>query len=396
MSGWPGSLFRHGRYAWNNGDNAALLLARKIGWALTPSVTVVESHHEDSAPSFAYQGRYHRYCLDYLEIQRNPTGSSHRTIRRYHLVRPVAPVTADVDIHLVERVATAPAPAQGTFVDFPLRLHFMLDTSKGVAHAMKHVSRRERQNFARFRRAASWQWRESTDLREFLRFYREAYLPTMRQRHGEFGRVEPEDSAVDCVFRRGRFFVLSNEDGPVAGMACRWNGRRRRLTVRLLGVAGGETHRYSHGAMKLLYAYLIEWAADHGVETIDYQGAEAFLSKGTVQWKRRVSSMVVRAPNHFGCSTVRMYIRRDTDQVRDFLVANPLYTLDESGAFMPTYFFDDQRPARHDLPGTCGIVTNSRDIHLDRLLANTSRGPRPPEVGHERRSVLVSWWRVGR
>jgi hypothetical protein len=365
----------HSRYAWRNGDTAAVLAARRLWRSVNPCVTVVRSDHGGKSPSLAYQGRYGHYCLDYLEKLRAGTGQDHssRTVRRHYVDDPAKPVSVDADIHLVERPAGRSAPPQDAFVDFPLRLHFMLDTSKGLADTMKHVSRRERENFKRFRLARPWNWRESTELGEFLHFYRYAYVPTMAWRHGALARVEPEDSAVTCVLRRGRFFLLSDEDGPVAGIACRWDGRNRQLTVRLLGVMGGETGHYSAGAMKLLYANLIDWAVRNGVDTIDYQGTEPFLSKGTLQWKRRVSSTVMRAPNFLGDSTIRMYVRRDTDSIREFLVANPVLTEDQDGTLVPTYFYDDRRLPRRDLPGECGTTGAAREIHLDQLLQYTPR-----------------------
>lgn len=74
-------------------------------------------------------------------------------------------------------------------------------------------------------------------------------------------------------------------------------------------------------------------------------------------------------PNHFATKRVRLYVRRDTAAVRDFLVANPLLCLDASGVLQPVYFTDAQRQPRLDISSQCSEMPEPRTVDLDTFLA---------------------------
>ncbi|HET6858674.1 MAG TPA: hypothetical protein VFH94_16490, partial [Streptomyces sp.] len=157
------------------------------------------------------------------------------------------------------------------------------------------------------------------------------------------------------------------------GVLCHWSDDRRTLTTRLLGVRHGDQRHYDEGAFKAVYHLLLRWAREHHVERVDFFGTEAFLSKGIFQWKRKFGTRVTLPPNHFADKRIRLCVRRDTPQTRDFLVANPLLCLEpgaEGPALVPTYFTDAHRPPRSDISASCPGLPEPRIVDLDAFLAD--------------------------
>ncbi len=137
------------------------------------------------------------------------------------------------------------------------------------------------------------------------------------------------------------------------------------MTSRLLGVLDGAQEYYAAGALKVMHFLLIRWAGEHGVRQLDFQGTEPFLSKGTYQLKRLFGTRVVLPPNHFGDKRLWLQVRRDTPQVRDFLVSNPFLTMAADGSFDAVYFHDQQRPTRSDYKADSPGVNGIRQVDLD-------------------------------
>jgi hypothetical protein len=250
----------------------------------------------------------------------------------------------------------------------PYRVHLVVETGSGPEIVRRRISRREREMFARNARVRSWSWEADSSSAAFEQFYERMHVPTMRRRHGERARSERREVADRCILRRGHLFFVVEGGRRVAGALCRWDDRGGTLTVRLLGVLDGADEHYSSGAFKAVYHFLIDWAVRRGVQRVDLSGAEALLSMGIVQWKRRFGAAMVLPPNHFRDKRVWLHVARDSAAVRDFLAANPLVAMTADGALEAVYFSDGDRPARRDILGDFAGVRGSRVVDLDRFL----------------------------
>jgi hypothetical protein len=195
----------------------------------------------------------------------------------------------------------------------------------------------------------------------------------MSSRHGERTRSEPEDSALENLFRTGVLTFATADRERLAGALCRRSKDGATLTIRLLGVLNGAEEMYEIGALKAIYHLLLEWADSQGIGQVDLGGTEAWLSPGLFQWKRRFAPKVVLAPNHLGRLRVWLHARQGTEPVRDFLVANPVLEITGDQEFGAVYFHDDHRPARLDLAYACPNVRTHRTVHLDDFLSARSQ-----------------------
>lgn len=263
----------------------------------------------------------------------------------------------------------------------PFRVHALARTSDGPGGWCQRMSKSERRWSSRTLSTGPWALEVATDAASFDYFYHRMHVPTMQARHGARARSESRDTAWECLFRRGVLAFVTHNGTRVAGLLCRWGAGQRVLTIRLVGVLDGLPEYYRNGAMRATDHLLMAWAAARGVPSVDFGGAEPFLSQGIFQRKRLLASTAVMAPNHFGRLRLWWHARRDTPVVRDFLVANPVVEMVGDRGLRAVYFCDEQRPARLDLAPTREGIDGYRVLPLDEFFSGRHRpAPADPDA----------------
>jgi hypothetical protein len=260
----------------------------------------------------------------------------------------------------------------------PFRVHILARTSDGPGW-WQRMSKSERRWSTRTLSTGPWALEVAADAASFDYFYHRMHLPTMQARHGARARSESRDTAWECLFRRGVLAFVTHDGTRVAGLLCRWGTGQRVLTIRLVGVLDGLPEYYRNGAMRATDHLLMAWAAARGVPSVDFGGAEPFLSQGIFQRKRLLASTAVMAPNHFGRLRLWWHARRDTPAVRDFLVANPVVEMAGDRGLRAVYFCDEQRPARLDLAPTREGIDGYRVLPLGEFFSARHR-PAPADA----------------
>jgi hypothetical protein len=255
-------------------------------------------------------------------------------------------------------------------VVLPFRIRMVLDIAGDARTVLSTVSRKQRQEFARQRRASGWACEISERATDLEFFYRRMHLPTMAARHGSRTRSADWDLAVHALLRNGFLLFVTEHGARVAGALCRWEGSGSTVRIRLVGVLDGAAERYRGGALKAVFFLATEWAADNGVRRLDFAGGDPYPGQGVFQFKRRFHPAVLLPDDHFADRRVYLRVGRDTPEVRDFLVATPLLTVDAAGGLAATYFHDAARPARTDIRADCPGIAGSRLIDLDEFLAD--------------------------
>jgi hypothetical protein len=364
-------------YWWNNTPDPGWRAVRSRTESLARNVPVISSHTVQGGMSIGYAGLPvgRTNILQLLEHQRSRLGWA--TVRRTGTTVRWSDLTAgewpDTDLVVVgaEERALRHLPERGS-VTAPFRLHLVVDVPPSQQDLARLISKRERWQFRRDQREHQWALEEDSSPEAFTFFYDRMHGPTMLNRHGDRSRTERLDVARHAVLGHGALFFLSQAGTRVAGVLCHWSKDRRTLTTRLLGVLDGLDEYYRSGAFKALYHHLLQWACEQHVAHVDLFGTEAYVSKGIFQWKRRLGAHPEWPPNHFATKRVRIYPRRDTPAVRDFLVANPLIRTDALGRLTPVYYTDDSRPPRLDLSARCPGLAEPEVVHLDTVLESTA------------------------
>jgi hypothetical protein len=195
------------------------------------------------------------------------------------------------------------------------------------------------------------------------------HQPTMRRRHGAATRTVSRAVAWHSLFHRGVLFFLRENGERVAGMLCRLEAGA--VVLRLAGVRDGAELAYRSGTYLALYVGILEWATRNRLDRVDLSGAEPFLSKGILQFKRKLHPWVGCPATHFAGKRLWLGVRRDTPAVRDFLVANPVL-MPAADGLTALYFHDRARPPRLDLRWQTPGVTGHTRVDLDAFLAGIS------------------------
>ncbi|OON79711.1 hypothetical protein B1H18_14215 [Streptomyces tsukubensis] len=365
----------HAGYHWRNSGHPAVTRWRTAVDTRDSAVfPAVRSDLNGMSVSYAGLAEGLAYTLEFTELRRE-TGSGKAARRTSARIsgKALGAVSRlpDADVTIVgTSAARARQMTESASLIIPMRIHFVLDTQGGSDTARRKISKRERSQFNHDMKLRDWSWSVERDPAWFDFFYDRLYRPTMRNRHGTRERTETKEVSYECLFRSGRMFSLSQNGEHIAGALCHWDPATQVLTLRLLGVLDGSEEHYDNGAFKAIYHFLIGWAADNGVRFLDFQGTEPFLSKGTYQWKRRFGTRVILPPNHFGNKRLWLQVRRDTPEVRDFLVANPVLAEDVDGSLRAVYFHDSDRPARRDYSAKSPGVARVDHVDLDSFLAS--------------------------
>ncbi|MDJ1639543.1 GNAT family N-acetyltransferase [Streptomyces pakalii] len=365
-------------YWWNNTPAPGWRTIRSRADSLPGNVPVIVSPAGQDGVTIGYAGLPvgRTNILQLLEHQRTQLGwaTARRTEATVRWSDLAAGDWPDTDLFVVgaEERTLRRLPEHGS-VTAPFRLHLVVDVPPSQEELARLISKRERGQFRRDQREHQWVLEEDSSAEALTFFYHRMHSPTMRNRHGERSRTETLDVARHAVLRHGTLFFLSHAGTRVAGVLCHWSKDRRTLTTRLLGVLDGLDEHYDTGAFKALYHHLLRWACEQRVARVDLFGTEAFIGKGIFQWKRKLGARPEWPSNHFATKRVRIYPRRDTPAVRDFLVANPLVRTDAAGRLTPVYYTDDDRPPRLGLSARCPGLAEPEIVHLDTLLDSLRR-----------------------
>jgi hypothetical protein len=311
-----------------------------------------------------------RYIQPFVQecIYDTPPERSVRHIDRQNLP---AELTADSpDLALIAGTARSVRQFMGPgAVLMPFRIHQVVDTSAGWDAVQQRISRRERARHRNWTEQFDYACAPTRDSDAYFHFYDRMVRPSMERRYGDRDRSLGREQGYHSIFRHGILFLVRSRGVAVAGSTCEIVRRRRLINARLIGVLDGEEGLRRNGAQNAIYHFILQWACANDIDRVDFQGCEPFLRKGTFQYKKRFGTRAVLPPNKYHDVRLVLQARRDTNAVRDVLVANPIMLVDDDGRLGAGYFHDDDRPPRLDIPYQCEGFQYRRLIHLDRFLA---------------------------
>ncbi|MEV6694955.1 hypothetical protein AB0M35_26105 [Micromonospora sp. NPDC051196] len=365
-------------FAWDNQPNPLARTLRTLFDTRVLRVARVISTTDGPGPSLGYAGPPDGITklLKMIDRQRERMGAD--TLRHDRADVRAGRIFAARELPDADLVAVTGTPAQlaalpaGPALLLPYRLHALVETGDPAWRG--RVSRSERQ-WAQPRIARQGlRIEQAYDDASFGFFFDRVHLPTMRNRHGDRARSESRLRAYEGLFRPGALLFVTNGRQRLAGALASCSADGRRLTPRLGGVLEGSAQLHSAGMLRLLYFLLLDWAERQGVARVDLSGVEAWVASGLYGYKRRFSPQLEPPPDHRANLAVWWHARRDTPQVRDFLVRNPVLERTGAGTLRAVYFHDLRRPARHDIPFACANVRERRDVDLDDFLADVPTG----------------------
>jgi hypothetical protein len=254
----------------------------------------------------------------------------------------------------------------------PLSVHLLADLAPHAPAAQTKTFRRQLRHHRSRARRYGYDWELASSDAEYDWFYDRMHIPTMVARHGGRARSVEREEARRKLFHQGALLFVTSYGTRVAGILLHVVREQSLCNVRLVGWLDGDPQLLRAGAVQSGYFFVRDWAAQVGLQFLDFQGSEPFLSKGTFQNKRRRGTSAVVAPGE--CANLRcvLSVREDKDAIRDFLVANPPISIGRADRMGAVYFYDDHRAVRHDLPWRMEGIDDCQILHIDQFLRMNS------------------------
>jgi hypothetical protein len=274
---------------------------------------------------------------------------------------------ADADVSI--RVASMSSFGQAVpsrCIRMPLKVNFVVEYDTEGAPTTAPSARESKRQSQRVRRY-DYAYSLSTSPADFDWFFERMHVPTMRARHALRARGLGMDEAREQIFRTGGFvFFLTSAGQRVAGVLCRSDGVI--CDARMVGWLDGDPIHLAREAVKSANHFLIDWAGRSGHGLLDFQGCEPFVTKGTFQSKRHLGAQAKLPHRNAERLVAELTVNADKSAIRDFLVENPPVLVAPDGSLAVGFFTDGTRPARTDIPHTCGGIEATAVIDLDGFL----------------------------
>jgi hypothetical protein len=193
----------------------------------------------------------------------------------------------------------------------------------------------------RLTRKYGYTYRVTHSWQDFDQFYDEMYVPTMKDRHGEYNSPMSKSVAF-AYFSRGILLLLEKHGKSIAGgISC---PQQKMLKYVLMGILNADARLIKEGAIGALTNLSMQWANREGFETFNFLVTEPYLNSGIFQWKRKWGSRVTIPVSDN--KRIWIKIRRHTSAVAQFLKENPAIIVDTDDALHGLIITDNPTDVR--------------------------------------------------
>ena len=246
-----------------------------------------------------------------------PRGASTRLLRRSRN-------TVDLTVARVARVSAARLGFDDDWLPVPDWVGMRLVAPFDLA-AIASRSGSAADDLRRTRRGG-WSHDVSHRADDLAGFYRDFYLPFVRNRHREEAFVRSL-RYLRRRFRRGGVLWVVRGGERLAGVL--FELRHDVLDMVAVGVAGGDLRLVKEGALAAAYTLFIEHARATGCVAIDLRGSRPSPADGLTRYKRKWGASIYDRADVL--STTFVHWNRPTPAVVAFLRRTPLVFRDEGG-----------------------------------------------------------------
>lgn len=251
-------------------------------------------------------------------------------------------------------------PSQGNIL-LPLRLLHIVDVQREWDDLWLTFSKSARKQDVRLTRKYGYEYEISHHEKDFEMFYKDMYLPTISDRHGELASITPITESLR-YFRHGFLLMVKRDGRFVSAGLCTM--RQKMVSLAETGVIDGDFQLTREGAVASIYYFLVQWAHQQGLHSVSFGGCWPFLNDGIFQFKRKWGTTVRVSPREN--KRIWIKVHRDTPAVRQFLRENPCVLLGKEGELQGLMVTDngnevtpEERAAwekRYETPGLSGFI----------------------------------------
>ncbi|QCR30482.1 hypothetical protein [Priestia megaterium] len=272
---------------------------------------------------------------------------------------------ADLLIVATDKDTLLPLQKSNQFI-MPFRIHQMVETYKGWEYVLDTMSKREVSRAKKQAKKYNLDYFITHEESDYFNFYDTMHKPTMNNRFEGLARSVEKYKALDEIFKQGLLFFVTHEGVPVSGSVSQIDKEKNWLNARLIGVLNGDSKYRNMGAQNFVYHSILHWAChEGGIDVVNFQGCEPFLTKGTFQYKKRFGTNAILPPNQLYNQRLLVQANFESRPVREFLINNPVMLVDEDNNLGAGYFYDHDNEPRLDIPYKCNGFKYEKLFDMD-------------------------------
>ncbi len=197
-------------------------------------------------------------------------------------------------------------------------VHFVLDMRISFEEIMNRMSRRRRRDIKKIDTLGySYEICRNSN-RHFDFFYNKIYLPYAKSRFGNAAYVKPYLEAKTVYESNGGIIFVKKNEKPLAGIL--FNIQGRSLHAWNSGVYEGNQQFIKELAGEAALLFLIQWARNQGVESLDYGVSLPFLQEGIFTYKKEWGMSVNEQRDNSFCA---LRVNPESQCSLTFLQQNP-------------------------------------------------------------------------
>ena len=213
------------------------------------------------------------------------------------------------------------------FIIIPEYVSFHLDITSSLEEILKRASPDVCQDIEKAKRT-KYEYEIRDDLDTFRFFYDHMYVPFIKWKHEEKGRIVSFATICHLAARGAKLLILTHNTQRIfGGIFLKENTIMRTYYA---GLMNGKFSHIHNGIMSLSYYYMIKIAKKLECKSIDFGTAPPLTNDGLYLFKKKWGMKIVETSPLFSDIFAINIPKRDHSRLKQFIDKNPVHYLNDN------------------------------------------------------------------
>lgn len=200
----------------------------------------------------------------------------------------------------------------------------------------------------------------SSDREKIVLFYNQMYRPYITWRHGSTAKVATLESILYMFHRGAKLLLIKENDEYIFGGM--FLIKKNHIKTYYAGFMEGKYDYLTRGVTALSYYYLIKFAKEHNMRSIDFGTARSFMNDGMFIYKLKWGMHIKKSAPEIS-QMFALKFNKNSIPVRNFLMNNPAVFFENKG-LKAIIFKSSERKDKHIVDVDVNQLKNSMS-HID-------------------------------
>ena len=157
-------------------------------------------------------------------------------------------------------------------------------------------------------RKNKFQFKIVTDHFSLTQFYNDFYVPYISYRFGDVTHLR-SFGEIRSIIKTGFILQVFDENMWTASVAC--GIKKKEIKAFAFGIIPGYNYHLQRGALLATYYFLLKWAEENNMETVDLLRSRPHLDDGVYEHKRRWAAKAIKDCWHH--TIIKIFIPKDNE-----------------------------------------------------------------------------------